>query len=84
MSNPRDLEELFADHELAPGYEFTQLRYETRPLLLPTGGQVDDLFNAWIWLDNPEQYNCYSTRAMANWCLPCVGLQMTPGSNAWY
>lgn len=65
MSNPRDLEELFADHELAPGYEFTQLRYETRPLLLPTGGQVDDLFNAWIWLDNPEQYNCYSTRAMA-------------------
>ncbi|MFK5955698.1 MAG: 6-oxocyclohex-1-ene-1-carbonyl-CoA hydratase [Planctomycetota bacterium] len=56
---------LFADHELAPGYEFTEIRYEKRPLILPDGTQVDDLFNVWIWLDNPKQYNSYTTRAMA-------------------
>ncbi len=65
MSKLLDADELFADHELAPNYEFTQLRYETRPLILPNGEQVDDLFNAWIWLDNPKQYNSYTTRAMA-------------------
>ncbi len=56
---------LFANHELAPGYEFTEIRYEKRPLILPNGEVVEDLFNAWIWLNNPKQYNSYTTRAMA-------------------
>ncbi|HIA39244.1 MAG TPA: 6-oxocyclohex-1-ene-1-carbonyl-CoA hydratase [Planctomycetes bacterium] len=55
----------FANHDLAPDYEFTDIKYELRPLVLQDGTVVDDLFNAWIWLDNPEQYNAYTTRAMA-------------------
>lgn len=55
----------FADHELAPGYEFTEIRYEKRPLITPDGKTVEGLYNVWIWLDNPKQYNSYTTRAMA-------------------
>ncbi|RMH03215.1 MAG: 6-oxocyclohex-1-ene-1-carbonyl-CoA hydratase [Planctomycetota bacterium] len=55
----------FQDHDLAPGYEFSEIRYERRPLLRPDGGEVEGLFNAWIWLDNPRQLNSYTTRALA-------------------
>jgi 6-oxo-cyclohex-1-ene-carbonyl-CoA hydrolase len=55
----------FANHDLAPDYEFTQIKYELKPLVLQDGTVVADLFNAWIWLDNPKQYNSYTTRAMA-------------------
>ena len=55
----------FADHELAPGYEFTEIRYEKRPLITPNGEVAEGLYNVWIWLDNPKQYNSYTTRAMA-------------------
>lgn len=55
----------FADHELAPGYEFSEIRYEKRPLITPNGEIAEGLFNVWIWLDNPKQYNSYTTRAMA-------------------
>jgi 6-oxo-cyclohex-1-ene-carbonyl-CoA hydrolase len=40
----------------APG-----IRYEKRPALTPDGKQVPGLYNAWIWLDNPKQYNSYTT-----------------------
>jgi 6-oxo-cyclohex-1-ene-carbonyl-CoA hydrolase len=33
------------------------VRYERRPARTPDGKAVPDLFNAWIWLDNPTQYN---------------------------
>ncbi len=56
---------VFADHELAPGYKFTEIRYEKRALLDASGAEVPGLFNAWIWLDNAKQYNSYNTRAMA-------------------
>lgn len=56
---------LFADHELVSNVEFEAIRYEKRPLVLPDGKVVEDLFNAWIWLDNPKQFNSYSTRAVA-------------------
>ncbi len=55
----------FENHELAPGYEYSEIRYELRPLLRPSGEAVDGLFNAWIWLDNPKQLNSYTTRALA-------------------
>ncbi len=54
----------FYDHELAPGTEYQDIKYELKPLLGPEGEQVDGLFNAWIWLDNPRQYNSYTTRAL--------------------
>jgi 6-oxocyclohex-1-ene-carbonyl-CoA hydrolase len=40
----------------APG-----IRLERRPARTPDGNIVPGLFNAWIWLDNPAQYNSYTT-----------------------
>jgi 6-oxocyclohex-1-ene-carbonyl-CoA hydrolase len=48
------------DHNLpemvAPG-----VKYEKRPARKPDGSVVEGLYNAWIWLDNPGQYNSYTT-----------------------
>ncbi|MBW6486721.1 MAG: 6-oxocyclohex-1-ene-1-carbonyl-CoA hydratase [Syntrophobacterales bacterium] len=35
--------------------------YEKRPLTDPTGKVVDGLFTAWIRLNNPKQFNSYTT-----------------------
>ncbi len=35
--------------------------YEKRPVTDPDGKVVDGLFNAWITLNNPAQYNSYTT-----------------------
>ena len=40
----------------APGVVF-----EKRPILDPSGSPVDGLFSAWIILNNPMQYNSYTT-----------------------
>jgi len=52
--------EALHDHNLAeivvPG-----VRYEKRPARTPDGEIVPGLFNAWIMLDNPAQYNSYTT-----------------------
>jgi len=37
------------------------LRVERRAARKPDGSTVPGLFNAWIWLDNPAQYNSYTT-----------------------
>jgi 6-oxocyclohex-1-ene-carbonyl-CoA hydrolase len=48
------------NHELAelvvPG-----VKYEKRPATTPDGKTAKGLYNAWIWLDNPGQYNSYTT-----------------------
>jgi len=48
------------NHDLAeivvPG-----LKVEKRPATTPDGKTAKGLFNAWIWLDNPGQYNSYTT-----------------------
>lgn len=46
---------LFGDQ--APG-----VRYERRPVCDERGKAVDGLYSAWIWLNNPAQYNSYTTR----------------------
>ncbi|ADP69325.1 6-oxocyclohex-1-ene-1-carbonyl-CoA hydrolase [Rhodomicrobium vannielii ATCC 17100] len=52
--------EALHDHNLAeivvPG-----VRYEKRPARTPDGEIVPGLYNAWITLDNPAQYNSYTT-----------------------
>jgi 6-oxocyclohex-1-ene-carbonyl-CoA hydrolase len=48
------------DHDLAEGIA-KGLRYERRPARMPDGAEVPGLYNAWITLDNPEQYNSYTT-----------------------
>jgi len=56
--------EPFADHDLAGDRAFTNLRYELRPLLHPDGSADPQLVNAWVVLDNPGQYNSYTTAAL--------------------
>ena len=47
-------EDLFSDE--APG-----VRFEKKPILDPKGNSVEDLYSAWIILNNPKQYNSYTT-----------------------
>src|SRR5512140_2104526 len=54
---PRDLK----DHDLAPRVAGQGVRYEKRPARAADGREVAGLFNAWITLDNPGQYNSYTT-----------------------
>ena len=42
--------------EEAPG-----IKYEKKPILDQEGNAVDGLFSAWITLNNPSQYNSYTT-----------------------
>jgi 6-oxo-cyclohex-1-ene-carbonyl-CoA hydrolase len=51
----------FKDHDLAPQPATPGVRYEKRPARKPDGTTVPGLYNAWITLDNPTQYNSYTT-----------------------
>jgi 6-oxocyclohex-1-ene-carbonyl-CoA hydrolase len=35
--------------------------YEKRPIVDPEGNTVEGLYSAWVWLNNPRQYNSYTT-----------------------
>jgi 6-oxo-cyclohex-1-ene-carbonyl-CoA hydrolase len=37
------------------------VRFERRQARTPEGAVAPGLYNAWIWLDNPSQYNSYTT-----------------------
>lgn len=53
------------DHQLLDdsrfGKEAPTIRYEERPVQDEKGQAVAGLYSAWIWLDNPTQYNSYTT-----------------------
>ena len=49
------------DHDIIAFEPVTGVIYEKRPALRPDGRIVPGLFNAWIWLDNPSQFNSYTT-----------------------
>jgi 6-oxo-cyclohex-1-ene-carbonyl-CoA hydrolase len=51
------------DHGLVPDTEtiVPGVVYEQRPAKRPDGSIADGLFNAWITIDNPTQYNSYTT-----------------------
>ncbi len=51
----------FKNHDLVDDITKPQVRYEKRPAKTPDGKTVPGLYNAWITLDNPEQYNSYTT-----------------------
>jgi 6-oxo-cyclohex-1-ene-carbonyl-CoA hydrolase len=51
-------------HTLVKGYEYKEILYELRPVLDPSGNEVEGLHNAWITLNNPTQYNSYTTDAV--------------------
>ena len=53
------------DHALIPAAVWQEaykgVRYEKRPVLGEDGKPVGGLYNAWITLDNPTQFNSYTT-----------------------
>ncbi|RMF10656.1 MAG: 6-oxocyclohex-1-ene-1-carbonyl-CoA hydratase [Candidatus Neomarinimicrobiota bacterium] len=51
------------DHNLV-STEFSEILYEKRPCRDQHGQPVDGLYNAWIFLNNPSQYNSYTTQAV--------------------
>ena len=52
---------MLASHNIVDMKEFPGIRYELRPAVDPKGNVVEGLHNAWIWLDNPKQFNSYTT-----------------------
>jgi 6-oxocyclohex-1-ene-carbonyl-CoA hydrolase len=52
---------MLKNHTLVEGLAFTRIGYELRPARDPSGAPVEGLFNAWIVLDNPAQFNSYTT-----------------------
>src|SRR6202795_4454735 len=51
----------FKNHDLVDDIAKPGIRYEPRPAKTPDGTTVPGLYNAWITLDNPTQFNSYTT-----------------------
>lgn len=51
------------DHTLTP-INYNEILYERRPCLDKNGDEIAGLFNAWIMINNPSQYNSYTTAAV--------------------
>ncbi|MBI2993413.1 MAG: 6-oxocyclohex-1-ene-1-carbonyl-CoA hydratase [Gammaproteobacteria bacterium] len=49
------------DHDLVREMVAPGVVYEKHPVHTPDGTPVEGLHHAWIWLDNPKQYNSYTT-----------------------
>jgi 6-oxo-cyclohex-1-ene-carbonyl-CoA hydrolase len=52
------------DHNLVSKHAYKEIIVEKRPLRNKDGEDVDGLVNYWILLNNPEQYNSYTTGAV--------------------
>jgi 6-oxo-cyclohex-1-ene-carbonyl-CoA hydrolase len=50
------------NHDLSPYNPGEGVLFEKRPAQRPDGSVAEGLFNAWITLDNPAQYNSYTTQ----------------------
>jgi 6-oxocyclohex-1-ene-carbonyl-CoA hydrolase len=51
----------FKNHDIVDDVSKPGVRYEKRPAKTPDGKVAAGLYNAWITLDNPSQYNSYTT-----------------------
>ena len=45
-------------------HNYTDIIYELKPAKDFEGNEVAELYNAWIYLNNPSQYNSYTTQAV--------------------
>lgn len=52
------------DHNLIEGHDYREIIAERRPLLDDNGEPVRGLYNFWILLNNPAQFNSYTTGAV--------------------
>jgi 6-oxo-cyclohex-1-ene-carbonyl-CoA hydrolase len=61
---PREHE--LKDHDVGGeqffGTEPPCVQYEKKPIVDPQGNLVQGLYSAWVWLNNPAQYNSYTTK----------------------
>jgi 6-oxo-cyclohex-1-ene-carbonyl-CoA hydrolase len=61
---PRDDE--VKDHDVGGdqffGTEPPCVMYEKKPIIDTKGNPVEGLYSAWVWLNNPRQYNSYTTQ----------------------
>jgi 6-oxo-cyclohex-1-ene-carbonyl-CoA hydrolase len=55
---------MLKSHTLVPDVAFKEILYELRPVLDPGGRPAPGLYNAWIILNNPKQFNSYTTDAV--------------------
>ena len=55
--------EALKDHNIV-NTEYKEIIFEKRPCLNKEGTVIKNLFNAWIILNNPKQYNSYTTGAI--------------------
>ena len=49
------------NHDLVKDFAQEWVIYEKRPAKDPAGRDVEGLYNAWIILNNPKQFNSYTT-----------------------
>ncbi|MHC4815941.1 MAG: 6-oxocyclohex-1-ene-1-carbonyl-CoA hydratase [Planctomycetota bacterium] len=52
---------MLKNHDIVEMKEFPGIRYELRQAKTPDGTPAEGIHNAWIWLDNPKQFNSYTT-----------------------
>ncbi len=50
------------NHDLVPFSPKDGVLYEKRPALRPDGSVAEGLYNVWITLNNPAEYNAYTTQ----------------------
>ena len=65
MTNDNNLKPkiMLKNHNLVET-KYQEIIFEKRPCLNHDGTPVKDLYNAWILLNNPKQYNSYTTQAV--------------------
>ncbi|MBI2259396.1 MAG: 6-oxocyclohex-1-ene-1-carbonyl-CoA hydratase [Flavobacteriia bacterium] len=56
--------ESLKNHNIVENYPYTDIIFEKRPCLNTDGTVVNGLYNAWIILNNPAQFNSYTTKAV--------------------
>jgi len=68
-------------HAFSEHADFKHVTVDLRPLEKPDGNKVEDLFDVWIWLDNPSQYNSYTTASLRELCLALDWASTRPDVN---
>jgi len=61
VASRNDFDKELVDYDLARDVIVAGVTLERRPARCPGGTVLDGLFHAWITLDNPKQYNSYTT-----------------------
>lgn len=54
---------MLKNHDLVTT-EFSEILYEKHPALDHSGKEIEGLYSAWIYLNNPAQFNSYTTQAV--------------------